>query len=134
MSWKGGFEMLNEAVKKLKAWIVRENVDSFTLLLSKYSREIDDLAISLESRIKQLEAAEKSRKDALESMVSIEGVEVDTLVCDDCVSMRLEMNALRSAADEMKARLDALETAGKGGVDYKPKRGRRKSDAKELVA
>jgi chromosome segregation ATPase len=143
MSWKGGFAMLNEAVKKFKAWIIREDVDSFTLLLSKYSREIDDFVISLESRIKQLEAAEKSRAEAMDFIASSE--ESIKPVCDDCVSMRLEMNALRSATDEMKARLEALETAGKGGGEggtvnnmyaapATPKqRRRRKSDAKELV-
>jgi hypothetical protein len=123
---KGGFAMFNEAVKKFKAWITREDVDSLTRLLSKYSLEIDDFARSLESRVKLLEESEASRGEAIEGMLSCVAEPIKP-VCDDCISMRLELDAMRS-------RLDALEAAGKGGVDSKPKRRRGKSDAKELVA
>lgn len=139
--------MLNDVVKKFKAWVTREDVDSLTRLLSKYSCEIDDFAISLDLRIKQLEAAERSRGEAMDFIAS--STEEIKPVCDDCISMRLEMNALRNATDEMKARLEAIEVSQKSGSDGsggqasnvcatpssgKPKLRRRKSDAKELVA
>jgi hypothetical protein len=132
--------MFNEVIKKFKAWITREDVDSLTRLLSKFSLEIDDFANSLESRIKHLEAAEKSRAGAMDFIAS--STEEIKPVCDDCISMRLEMDAI-------KLRLESVENAIKrngsdsgggesnvlaGTVSNKPKRGRRKNDAKELVA
>lgn len=124
--------MFKDVIDGFKRWMTCDEVYSILESTSKACDAFCAKFESLDSKVKQIEAAEKSRAEAMDFIAS--SAESIKPVCDDCVSMRLEMDALRSAADEMKARLDALETTWKGGVDYKPKRGRRRSDAKELVA
>ena len=125
--------MFKDVIDGFKRWMTHDDV---YLILKSTSKTCDRLCAevkSIDSRIKQLEAAEKSRAEAMDFIASSE--ESTKPVCDDCISMRLEMDALRSTTDEMKARLESLEAAGKSGVDAKPKqRRRRKSDAKELVS
>lgn len=138
--------MIKEVTKKLKSWVIREYVDSLTNLLSENLCKIDDLARSLDLRVKQLEDAEKSRAEIMDFVAS--SAEELNPVCNDCVSMRLELDALRIAMDEMKSRIEAIEAAGKSSCcgrrtkntqipstasELKPKRGRRNSNAtKEL--
>jgi hypothetical protein len=137
MSWKGGFAMFKEVVDGFKRWMTCDEVYSILKSTAKTCDRLCADVKSIDLRIKQLEAAEKSRAEAMDFIASSE--ESIKPVCDDCVSMRLEL-------DTMKARLEALETAGKGGGEggqtnnmcatpATPKqRRRRKSDAKEMVA
>lgn len=119
--------MFKDVIDGFKRWMTDDEV---YLIIKSTSEDCDWLCAevkSIDSRIKQLEAAEKSRAEAMDFIASSE--ESIKPVCDDCVSMRLEL-------DTMKTRLEALEIAVKSGdCDFKPKqRGRRKSDAKELVS
>lgn len=138
--------MIKEVIDGFKRWITHEDFDSLTGLLSRHSSRLNDLTESFDSRLKALEAAEKSRADAMDFISSAEEMDINP-VCDDCVSMRLELDALRDTMAEMKSRLEAVEAAGKSrgrrtkntqtvsaASDSKPKRGRRKIDAanKEL--
>jgi hypothetical protein len=142
LGWKGGFAMFKDVIERFRWWITCKEVRSATFSLANAFGELSDCVNSLSSRVKLIEAAEKSRKDALESIVCAEGIEVSALKCDDCISMRLEM-------DTIKSRLEALEVAKKNGCDGnggqlnsmyatpasdKPKLRRRRSDAKKLVA
>lgn len=130
--------MFKNVVDGFKRWMTCDEVYS---VLESTSKTYDALCAefkSLNSRVSQLEAAEKSCGEALEFIVS--STEEIKPVCDDCVSMRLELDAV-------KLRLEALEATGKsnGGrrtkntqtstaSDSKPKRVRKKSNAKKLAS
>lgn len=133
--------MFREVIDGFKRWMTCDDVYSALALTSKTCDRLWAEIESLGSRVRELEAAEKSRTEAID-LVTLNAESIKP-VCDDCISMRLEIDAL-------KLRLEALEIAGKssggwgGGQtnntqavpasDSKPKRGRRKSDVKESVA
>lgn len=75
-------------------------------------KALQDSLFSINRRILVLEDAEKSRADGMDAIIT--SIEPGNAVCDECISMRLELDAA-------KKRLEALESK---------RPGRRKSDAK----
>ena len=105
---------ISSAIEKLKSFTVPADVYELLIKTSDSLKALSDSVSSINRRVWTLEDTDKSRKDALESMVFTEGIEAEAWKCEDCNLMRLEL-------DGIKKRLEALELK---------RPARRKSDAK----
>lgn len=101
-----------QTFERFKNWMTGNEVYSSLNRILKSFQGLCSRIEALESKIEQVELAEKSRQDIVESMVCSEET-FGTVECGDCITMRLEIDVLRNSIDEMKSRLESIEAVKK---------------------